>query len=918
MAIGGPFTSYERPDVYTQTRNDAPVATIAGAIKFPVLIGVGDEFVQVNNEEVIRGSSAIADNPVTKEDVSSQLDGVVNYFYVENFPIVSGDGSGTTTTRTTDVQVFVNKNPAAVAIVEGSTGKITLQNIPRADDVVQVSYFYKNTDTLITDEDLSDQADGTNKAFKVLYDPIVDGTNGGITTTDPNKVTVKVNDVAVTVSEVDGADGVVTLALAPAATDEVLVTYYYNRYRNTSDPLQYPNVLEVDLVGLVPDKADFTETVDFVLKNDEIHWGTTYIIEAGTTTPNSEPFDDTQLTASLVDNRFYLREVVGTVDGINAVFTLEDTPVDGTGTDVDTEDTSKIQVYVGTDIQTALGAGQVVVLKIDSSTNEITLKNAPAIGETVYVTQYRNFIIDDQYTFECTTTGVGGVGEYTITSLKNGEIATIAEGTHNVADAADFATEGITWPNGVSDLATTPGTSISETVTVTFTSAYDYTVSSNQALGSSGFGHLDQTYYDSRTGVRFTVLKGTTVTYAPGDTLEFISDKGGDFLSGPLFYNAIPGLRTRVVNLLDVTPGDTAIISTYNKAGNEPNVGDFYYVTYKYEKTDYDTVVVTKWRDVEAYSGTLSLSNKLTLAAWLAFQNGAIKLGLKQIQKAPGQQDATVTSYKSAIDEMKKELRGHGYPYLVQPITTNAEVLDYLKFHNELMSSIRYKGERVSVFGYAAGTDFEDAISFAQGIKSDRMIGVYPDTAIISLNDEYGNEFESSVDGSFLAAAMAGLIVNPIYDEATPLTTKSLIGFKRLGSILDTVEMNTVASAGITVLEEKLPSIEIRHFLTTNPDNILTQEPNVIFIKDKVQKTTRDTLKEFIGQKFLDKIIQDVEEKLASMFNSFIGAEIVAEYTGIEATRDENDPRILNVVGYYRPVFGLLWIKVSYNLRTTL
>jgi len=577
-------------------------------------------------------------------------------------------------------------------------------------------------------------------------------------------------------------------------------------------------------------------------------------------------------------------------------------------------------IYVGVDVQAALGAGQVVATGLDSSTRELTLKVAPVIGENVYVTFYRNFILDDLYTFEVTVSDVGGLGKYTITSTKNGQVATIEEGTHAVADG-DFATEGISWPGGNTDFTTTPGVSVTETITLTFTNAYDYTVSSDQgAVGSSGYGHLDQTYYDSKTGVRFTILKGISVDYAIGDTIEFVAVKGGEFVSGPLFHNVVPGLKTRATNTVDVQIGDTGLITTYNKGGAEPAVGDFYYVSYSYEKTDvdYEPVVLTTWKDIIAYSGELSLSNRLTMAAYLGTQNGAIKIGLKQIKKIPGQTDASVIAYKDAIDEMKKQLRGQGYPYLVQPVTTDGEVLDYLRAHNELMSSIRYKGERVSVYGYPAGTDYEDAIVFAQGLKSDRMIGVYPDTAIMSLTDEFGNQFESQVDGSFIAAAVAGLIVNPIYDSATPLTLKKIVGFNRLGKILDTVEMNTVASAGLTVLEEKLPSIEIRHFLTTNPDNILTQEPNVVFIKDKVQQTTRDTLKQYIGSKYLDRLHQDIEESLSGMFNAFIAAEIVGAYQDISAERDPNDPRIMLVEGFYQPIFGLLWIKVSYSLRTSL
>src|SRR5208282_3823015 len=70
----------------------------------------------------------------------------------------------------------------------------------------------------------------TNTVFKTHYAPIVDGTNGGVTTTNPANVKVLVNGVAVTVVAVDGQHGLVTLATGVAAGSTLTITYYYNMY----------------------------------------------------------------------------------------------------------------------------------------------------------------------------------------------------------------------------------------------------------------------------------------------------------------------------------------------------------------------------------------------------------------------------------------------------------------------------------------------------------------------------------------------------------------------------------------------------------------------------------------------------------------------------------------------------------------
>ena len=107
MAMG-PLESFVFPGVYTKTITEAPGATASGDIRIPAFIGTSAEVVRVGNFEMVRGSSAIADNLILDEDVSSQLTGLNNSFTVENFPIVTGDGSGTVATLPSNVIITIN------------------------------------------------------------------------------------------------------------------------------------------------------------------------------------------------------------------------------------------------------------------------------------------------------------------------------------------------------------------------------------------------------------------------------------------------------------------------------------------------------------------------------------------------------------------------------------------------------------------------------------------------------------------------------------------------------------------------------------------------------------------------------------------------------------------------------------------
>lgn len=926
MAGIGPFDSFVFPGVYTQTLNEPPRVTAAGDIRFPAFIGVADETNVISNWEMIRGSSSIADNQIVGENVSSQLDGTNRNFTVTYKPIVTGAGTGTTTNDPNDVTVTVEGDPVPVASVNGSTGEIYLVSIPRSTDTVLVSYHFKKTDTLYTDEDLSVQADGSNTNFKVKHVPIVQGDNGGITTTSTSDVTVNVNNVAVTVSAVDGDTGIITLASAPADGDLVEVTYYSNNHQDTADILPSQNVLAITKVGLSPGASDFVAGTDFVLDTtgefSTINWGHSYKIASGQHTIATEFFDDTQITVTLYDNRIFRREATGTTDSTNTTFTIEAPPMTGQGLGFVTDDPSKITAYVGT-IPT--DASAVTVTKISGSSKSITLETAPAADATVFVTQYTNRLADDTYTLTNTLVGATGVGTYTMTGSNTGTAMDVlwSNADTTVADP-DFAAENVTYPAGTgsgnSDAQVTPGYAVEETISLTFIDSTSYVVTSDTSGGSGSVGDntgwLNQTYIDNKTGFRVTVLSGATVSYAAADVIGYTVSP--TFITSATPTRAILGARMTVTDTEDVGSGDTATVTTYNKSGNEPSIGDFYYVTLDEEKTDiYSTpYFFTRERDALAFTGPLSQDNPLGLAAHLSFLNGAPAVVLLQIPRASGSSDASDSAYISGIDVFNEPLEGGSRPALIQPLSTSTTVLSYLKQSNSIQSGIRYQNERISYFGFALNTSPTTAQTIARSIASERMIGLYPDGAITTVTDELGTDIEILVNGSQLASAITGRDTSPAFDVATPLTNKPIIGFKRLFRRLDSVVQAQTATAGLTVLEEQAASINIKIALTTDLTSVLTRTPSVIKIKDFVQKGARSALQPYIGQKFLTGKTREIEAKLGSYLKALRNQNIITAFTGISATPDENDPTIVRVEAFYSPVLPLLWIVITFNLRS--
>lgn len=933
----GPLESFVFPGVFTRTVNEPPLASAAGNIRFPAFIGVGLEELRVSDFEMVRGSSSTADNVIIGEDVSSQFDGTNRDFTVTNFPIVKGNGRGQIANLPSEVIVLINNEQVAVSSVDGLTGVVTLVSVPDVGDVITANYFFKRRDTYLESEDLSGQADGTVVTFKVKSNRIVNGNNGGVSaiTADIARtatiiesgienivpvISVTVDGSSATVSALSGSDATFTLSSAPINGALVVVNYFTNIYQDTYDILPAASVSRIVRTGLSSDTTDFSNGDDYVLTNsNRITWGQAYSIDPGVATVGSQAFDDDIITGSLIDNRAFKLKAAGTANSINKDFTLPSTPVKGDGLGTALEDVRNsttttyddVRAYVGA---TVAAASEVAVLSIRGAV--ITLAVAPAAGNNVYVSYYQNLLVDEKWTFTNTLAGAVGVGTYTVVSNFRGDAKTLVAGS---------ATSTITYPeatysgsgsgSGTINAQIPPSKTIgNETVTVTFDGLGGFTVTSTLATGTGSgtinTGRVGQTYIDEVSGFRVTFASATSgnVTYVVTRS----------HTASASFQRSIPGFRFIVEDTSDVEVSDTAVVGTYVSTGNEPAIGDTYYVTFDQVKTDYSVKFMTNMSDVTRLFGPLSIDNKIVVAANLAFLNGARAIALKQVLKSSVTGDATTQVYLDAIDSFNDPLQNGARPSLLQVLTTNNDVITYLKSSNSVQSSIRYKNERTSYFGFAFGTKPEVASKFASGLKNEKITGIYPDGAVIALTDEFANEVEYIVGGEMIAAAMAGRDVSPITDIATPLTNASLVGLRRLTRRLDNVTAAQVAQSGLTVLEERSSNIRIRMALTTDLSTVLTRDPRIVEVKHFVQQGVRSALDSYIGSKFLPSVLTDIEKTLGAYFRALKQAQLIVDFKGIKATRNSSDPSTVDVEVFYSPVLPLNWVVVTLNLRSTL
>jgi hypothetical protein len=442
-----------------------------------------------------------------------------------------------------------------------------------------------------------------------------------------------------------------------------------------------------------------------------------------------------------------------------------------------------------------------------------------------------------------------------------------------------------------------------------------YTVTSSNPNGSGGVGIPGQTYTDAVTGLRFTVMPATVGSYNNGGSFTmYVSQTFHVDPSNPRY--AVGGVEMIVSNLVNVGVGDTGTLTTFNPGGIEPTVGDFYYISYLYQKQDFTTRIYQTLKTIEANFGNVAPNNTASLGAYLSILNGAVLVGITQVLKVPNTNQASDTSYINAITGLDTPLPGNVKPDIIIPLSGSTAVAGFLTNDCEIQSGIRNQAERIGFIGFSSGTTPTAAQSVAKSLVSSRIIAFYPDSSTITLTDSTGAAFNSIIDGTFFGAAVAGVVVSPSVDVATPYTRRRVQGFTQLNVSLDPVTANQTAVAGITLLDDLGNGfLRIRQGLTTNMASILTRLPTVTQIADFVQQQSRAILDSYVGLKFLSSRTNEVVVTMTGLFKSLVQAEIVGAFTGMSAIIDPCDPTILDFTMYYSPIFPLEYLVLTFNLR---
>ncbi len=306
-----------------------------------------------------------------------------------------------------------------------------------------------------------------------------------------------------------------------------------------------------------------------------------------------------------------------------------------------------------------------------------------------------------------------------------------------------------------------------------------------------------------------------------------------------------------------------------------------------------------------------SVTNTLPLGAQIVFTNSANTGGVMAVQCNPAD-GAPLAQFQNALNKLANVSGVNIVVCLTpDPLLTPSIVSHVVNASQPLEGNFR-----TAMIGFdPALTTVASAISSAQGVAASglgrRFLMPWPPAVNTTLG---GNP--AQLDGSFLAAAIAGLRINGNNDVATPLLRQFLFPFTTAAVNLMRTTKLQLRDGGVTVVELQNGNVLITEDTTTDRSTVDNEEFSVTEIVDFTATTTKTLLNSiFIGVKILSNTTSIITATIQVLLNNLIALNIISNYQNVTAQVSPLDPRQIDVSFEIAPVYGLRYISVQFSLE---
>ena len=396
----------------------------------------------------------------------------------------------------------------------------------------------------------------------------------------------------------------------------------------------------------------------------------------------------------------------------------------------------------------------------------------------------------------------------------------------------------------------------------------------------------------------------------------------------------------------------------WDLGGDEPDVTEYYFVTYTYAapSSQYQFHIYTDLNEVYSIHGQPNTTNLVSLGAGLVLKNGAPQVGVLQLDLSdavdpdnPSDSElyaayiATIpiletldttecryivpmttmggypgtVDYDAALFDMWEQFYQHvkdmsltsqrRWRMLIRGLGTEAPI--------DTTTSTLVKGNAEAIADY-----FGSRASYDDDNAARRTIIVFPGEIYIVTQDAtvgsatYGQWVQTLYDGSALAAAAAGRICS--FDNAAEtITWKDVAGWTT-ERIMSKADMDHMAEYGVCIYAFRGNFLHCRHALTTDRTDATTQEISVVEIEDFIKINAIQMLEQrYIGTLIVEGVTDSIRATWTATLEQMINFQTIAEYDlgSMSVTQDQNDPRIITIFCRIKPAYPLNWIDVKFQ-----
>lgn len=467
--------------------------------------------------------------------------------------------------------------------------------------------------------------------------------------------------------------------------------------------------------------------------------------------------------------------------------------------------------------------------------------------------------------------------------------------------------------------------------------------------------------FSSTTDYTFNSTNGTIARQVTSNTLSTAAALGGSSIT--LSTGSVPtagqivrltngsttetqtvqSVAGQVVTFVGTLVDSYATNGTTVEWGTIPD-GDSVYVTYNYTPADYfQPIRLTSMTDIQKRFGNAwdptntSISSPLSMAASLAFQNGASNVVLQPlfvesdgVYSQPTAQQAASPAVWASVFNNLLSLQDIN---LIVPIIGQSmqNVTDSIQLQvMEALQDFVYQmltANDIYVFGLigedssASNQVAQEAtlISHAQTLIPRYGGAVTEQLAMLNVSQlSMSNQTSSLLVGAqYAAAALAGFL--SAQQASASVTRVAISGFNAVTDYRTKAQMNNDAANGMLVLQNQGSVIQVRHGITMDQSNVATREINVVRSKAYIVQSVQNTLNtQVIGKVVADANAETTVETLViGTLQDLLSNGYLVAYANVSAALVSLDPTTMTVSFSYSPAFIINYINVQFTLDLT-